>query len=69
VFLDYGRTYLLARPPPGSKSHESFCGVGWSVTANIGSHMDGRLTLAWPLINRANEYNGVHVYFGVGGQF
>jgi hemolysin activation/secretion protein/AraC-like DNA-binding protein len=69
VFLDYGRIYLLAQPPPGSESRESFCGAGWAVTANIGSHMDGRLTVAWPLISHAGESDGVHIYFGVGAQF
>jgi hemolysin activation/secretion protein len=69
VFLDYGRIYLLAQPPPGSASHESFCGAGWAVTANIGSHVDGRLTVAWPLISHAGEAAGVHIYFGVGAQF
>jgi hemolysin activation/secretion protein/AraC-like DNA-binding protein len=69
VFLDYGRIYLLGQPPPGSASHESFCGVGWAVTANIGSHLDGRVTVAWPLIGHPGESDGVHIYFGVGGQF
>jgi hemolysin activation/secretion protein/AraC-like DNA-binding protein len=69
VFLDYGRTYLLVQPPSGSDSHESFCGAGWSMTANIGSHLDGRVTVAWPLINHEGESRNVHVYFGVGGQF
>jgi hemolysin activation/secretion protein len=69
VFLDYGRIYLLEQPSPGSASHESFCGAGWAVTANIGSHLDGRLTVAWPLISHAGESDGVHVYFGIGAQF
>ena len=69
VFLDYGRIYLLAPPPPGGSGHESFCGAGWAVTANIGSHMDGRLTVAWPLIGHAGESDGVHIYFGIGAQF
>jgi hemolysin activation/secretion protein/AraC-like DNA-binding protein len=69
VFLDYGRIYLLAQPPPGSENHESFCGAGWAMTANIGSHMDGRLTVAWPLIRHAGESDSVHIYFGVGAQF
>lgn len=69
VFLDYGRIYLLAQPPPGSDSRESFCGAGWAMTANIGSHMDGRLTVAWPLISHAGESDGVHIYFGIGAQF
>jgi hemolysin activation/secretion protein/AraC-like DNA-binding protein len=69
VFLDYGRIYLLAQSPSGGGSHESYCGAGWAVTANIGSHMDGRLTVAWPLISHAGESDGVHIYFGVGAQF
>jgi hemolysin activation/secretion protein/AraC-like DNA-binding protein len=69
AFLDYGRTYLLEQPPPGSDSHESFCGAGWSVTANIGSHVDGRVTVAWPLIGHPGISDNVHVYFGVGAQF
>jgi hemolysin activation/secretion protein/AraC-like DNA-binding protein len=69
VFLDYGRIYLLAQPPPGSDTRESFCGAGWAVTANIGSHLDGRLTVAWPLIGHAGESDGVHIYFGIGAQF
>jgi hemolysin activation/secretion protein/AraC-like DNA-binding protein len=69
VFLDYGRIYLLAPPPPGGSGHESFCGAGWAVTANIGSHLDGRLTVAWPLISHAGESDGVHIYFGIGAQF
>jgi hypothetical protein len=39
------------------------------VTANIGSHVDGRLTVAWPLISHAGEADGVHIYFGIGAQF
>jgi hemolysin activation/secretion protein len=69
VFLDYGRIYLLEQPPPGSASQESFCGAGWAVTANIGSHLDGRVTVAWPLISHAGESDGVHIYFGIGAQF
>ncbi len=69
VFLDYGRTYLLAQPPLGSESRESFFGVGWSMTANIGSHLDGRVTVAWPLIDHTGESDGAHIYFGVGAQF
>ena len=69
AFLDYGRIYLLEQSPSGGGSHESFCGAGWAMTANIGSHVDGRLTVAWPLISHAGESDGVHIYFGVGAQF
>jgi hemolysin activation/secretion protein/AraC-like DNA-binding protein len=68
VFLDYGRIYLL-EPSPGSDDRKSFCGAGWAMTANIGSHVDGRLTVAWPLISHAGESDGVHIYFGIGAQF
>jgi hemolysin activation/secretion protein/AraC-like DNA-binding protein len=69
VFLDYGRIYLLEQSPSGGGSHESYCGAGWAVTANIGSHMDGRLTVAWPLISHAGESDSIRVYFGIGAQF
>jgi hypothetical protein len=39
------------------------------MTANIGSHVDGRVTVAWPLIGHAGEPAGVHIYFGLGAQF
>ena len=52
VFLDYGRIYLLAQPPPGSDSHKSFCGAGWSHDRQHrqppGRAVDGRLALDWP---------------------
>jgi hemolysin activation/secretion protein len=70
VFMDYGETYLLQKiPAPGSDA-EKFWGWGWSLTANIGSHLDGRLTMAFPLIASAiTPAWDVHVYFGVGAQF
>jgi hemolysin activation/secretion protein len=84
VFLDYGRIYLLngsyssATNYSGSvphvsytphTTHSDYCGTGFGVTANIGSHMDGRLTVAWPLIGHEGESDSVHIYFGVGAQF
>jgi len=69
TFLDYGRIYLLGPPPAGGDSRESFCGVGWAVTANIGSHLDARITMAWPLIGHAGESDGMRIYFGMGAQF
>ncbi len=57
--------FICLKPLPGQRAAiESFCGAGWAVTANIGSHMDGRVTVAWPLISHAGESDGVHVYFG-----
>jgi hypothetical protein len=48
----------------------NFCGAGVAMTANLGTHIDGRLTLAFPLIDEGTSRAGtVHVYFGVGAQF
>jgi hemolysin activation/secretion protein/AraC-like DNA-binding protein len=69
VFIDYGETYLLQKVP-GTRDTQKFCGYGSSLTANIGSHMDGRLTVAIPVISTAYiRANDVQVYFGVGAQF
>jgi hemolysin activation/secretion protein/AraC-like DNA-binding protein len=70
VFVDYGELYLIS-PPPGLIRHRSkFLGTGWSLTANIGNHLDARLAIAFPLISTALTQAGdVHVYFGVGAQF
>jgi hemolysin activation/secretion protein len=69
VFMDYGETYLLD-PPPGGNGRQKFWGVGWSVTANIGTHLDGRVSMAFPLTaTPQTPAGGIHIYFGVGGQF
>jgi len=67
--MDYGETYLLD-PQPGGSGRQKFWGVGWAATVNIGSHMDGRVSIAWPLTTTAMTRAGdPHLYFGVGGQF
>ena len=68
VFLDYGRIYDLEKVPGTSSQSANYCGTGFGFTANIGSHLDGRLTIAWPLISHENESN-YRVYLGVGAQF
>jgi hemolysin activation/secretion protein/AraC-like DNA-binding protein len=69
VFMDYGETYLLD-PQPGGNDRQKFWGVGWGVTANIGNHLDGRLTMAFPLTATPQTSVGsIHIYFGVGVQF
>ncbi|MGO8837524.1 MAG: POTRA domain-containing protein [Limisphaerales bacterium] len=68
VFLDYGRIYDLEKVPGSTSQSENFCGTGFGFTANIGSHLDGRLTVAWPLIAHPDQSN-FRVYFGVGAQF
>ena len=88
VFMDYGQVSLLhgyyapGIPPSGpvtgslpiKPSRLNFWGAGWSVSANIGSHLDARLTVAFPLIDPAGRTGfqperNMQIYFGVGGQF
>jgi hemolysin activation/secretion protein/AraC-like DNA-binding protein len=69
VFMDYGQLSRLANP---SGHHETdLWGFGGSLTANIGNHFDGRLTIAFPLIGSPDFTSAwnVHIYFGVGAQF
>lgn len=69
VFMDYGKTDLL-HASPGTGSGEKFWGVGWAAAINLGSHLGGRVTMAWPLTATALTRVGVpHIYFGVGAQF
>jgi hemolysin activation/secretion protein/AraC-like DNA-binding protein len=88
VFMDYGQISVLngfyvkeasLNGPvigsiPGNPGTVDFWGTGWSLTANIGSHLDARLTMAFPLINTGGEpgwspLHEVQIYFGVGAQF
>ena len=89
VFVDYGQAIALnnnffARfaylngPPlgriPGDPSVLDFCGAGWSLMANIGNHLDARLTMAFPFLNPGvvkgwSPLQDMHVYFAVGAQF
>ena len=69
VFMDYGETYLLEKISASSAAAQ-FWGCGASLTANIGSHLDARLTLAVPLQTSALTPAGdFHFYFGIGAQF
>jgi len=70
VFMDYGETYLLQKVSATGSDAAQFWGCGASLTANIGSHLDARLTVAWPLLSSAYTPAGdFHFYFGVGAQF
>jgi len=88
VFTDYGQVSLLhgyyapGIPPSGpitgslpiKPSRLDYWGAGWSITANIGSHLDARLTMAFPLIDPAGRpgflpERNMQIYFGVGVQF
>jgi hemolysin activation/secretion protein/AraC-like DNA-binding protein len=69
VFMDYGEVYLLDSAA-GSTGSQRFLGAGFGISANIGSHFDGRLTIAWPVLDTAGTTAGdMHIYFGVGAQF
>jgi len=67
AFLDYGRLYDL-EVPAGVASSINFCGIGFGCTVNLGPHLDGRLTVAWPLIDHPDQ-SPYRIYFGVGAQF
>jgi hemolysin activation/secretion protein len=71
MFMDYGQIHTLENHVAYfSRQASEFWGAGSSLTANIGSHLDARLTLAFPLLSAANTSAGdLHVYFGVGAQF
>jgi hemolysin activation/secretion protein/AraC-like DNA-binding protein len=70
VFMDYGEAYLLEKPAGGASDRARLWGAGWSLTANIGTHLDARLTIACPLLATAlTPVGDVHFYFGVGAQF
>ena len=70
VFMDYGEAYLLEKPAAGASDRARLWGVGWNLTANIGTHLDARLTIACPLLATAlTPVGDVHFYFGVGAQF
>jgi outer membrane protein assembly factor BamA len=74
VFMDYGQLYRFDDTPglPGNLGtiHTlRFWGTGFGFTANIGSHLDGRVSVAWPLIANLGSSDTAHVYFGIGGQF
>ena len=90
VFMDYGQLRLLggnyfaqlASFPnglvtgslPNNPTRLKFWGAGWNLIANIGSHLDARFAMAFPLIDPAGRSgfqprHNMQVYFGVGAQF
>jgi len=68
VFMDYGEIYTLKKIT-GVPDAGSYWGCGCSLTANIGSSFDARLTVAWPLTGHEGVADGMHFYFGAGAQF
>ena len=89
VFVDYGQAIMLGDGYfpryasldgpvlPHTKADPNvldFLGAGWSISANIGSHFDGRFTMAFPLTNPGYVHGWstieyIHVYFILGAQF
>jgi hemolysin activation/secretion protein/AraC-like DNA-binding protein len=76
VFTDYGQIYRIDSFPNGANS-VNYWGAGFGVTANIGNHLDARLTVAWPLLTdpllspagKSTAAGNIHVYFALGAQF
>jgi hemolysin activation/secretion protein len=70
VFMDYGQLYRIDPTPGTTLNTATLLGVGWGVTANIGSHLDARVSMAWPLLSNTEIPGGsAYVYFAVGAQF
>ena len=68
VFTDYGEIYRI--DSSNSPRSLNYWGAGFGVTASIGSHLDAKLMVAWPLISHELAYAGeTHVYFTLGAQF
>jgi hemolysin activation/secretion protein len=89
VFMDFGQALLLDggyftqvaydNGPtigriPGNASVLDLWGAGWSISMNVGNHIDGRLTMGFPLANPGvqkgwSPLNDMRIYFAIGGQF
>jgi hemolysin activation/secretion protein len=69
VFMDYGEVFnSLAQEP--ILTHLDYWGAGVGVTAAIGSHLDAKIIVGWPLLNKPIVKAGeTHVYFSIGAQF
>ena len=75
VFWDYGQLYAFSKAL-GVPGQITFMGAGFAITASIGSHIDARASVAWPIESpfpksSASSFggNGMHFYFGAGAQF
>jgi len=89
VFMDYGQAMLLNNgtfselayqggPTIGHISGDptvlKLWGAGWTLSLNVGSHIDGRITMGFPLLNPGvktgwSSLDAMRIYFAVGGQF
>ena len=71
VFMDYGQAIRIGSFSNGARSL-SFWGAGFGATANIGNHLDARVSVAWPILTDSlagTPAGSIHVYFAIGAQF
>jgi len=68
LFTDYADTYLLY--PEGRNAATPLCGTGFAGAASLGSHFNGMLSFAWPLLNTpTSEAYHVRIAFSLSAQF
>ena len=67
-FMDYADTYLLY--PDGRPAATPLWGTGFAGAASLGTHFNGMLSFAWPLLNTptAEAYH-VRIAFSLSAQF
>ena len=67
-FMDYADTYLS--DPEGRRPDTPLWGVGFAGAASLGSHLNGMLSFAWPLLNTpSTEAYQVRIAFALSAQF
>jgi len=67
-FFDYADTYLL--DANGRQGSTPLCGLGVGAAFTLGPNIEGRLLVAWPILNTANTESGqLRVCFSLSAQF
>jgi hemolysin activation/secretion protein len=67
-FMDYADTYLL--DPQGRRAATPLWGTGFAGAASLGSHFNGMLSFAWPLLSTpTTEAYQVRITFSLSAQF
>ena len=67
-FMDYADTYLL--DPEGRSAATPLWGTGFAGAASLGTHFNGMLCFAWPLLNTpTSEAYHVRIAFSLSAQF
>jgi hemolysin activation/secretion protein len=67
-FMDYADTYLL--DPHGQPAATPLWGTGFAGAASFGTHFNGMLSFAWPLLNTpTTEAYHVRIAFSLSAQF